>query len=58
MNARTARKLRPGDAVRMKDWIPVRHGVILTGPRLANKKLYFTVRLDDGEILEAVHVMF
>jgi hypothetical protein len=58
MNIRKARKLRPGDAVRMKDWIPVRRGVILTGPRLENKKLYFTVRLDDGEVLEAVHLMF
>lgn len=58
MNIRKARKLRPGDAVSMKDWIPVRHGVVLFGPREINKKLYFTVRLDDGEILETVHVMF
>ena len=42
----------------MKDWIPVRHGVILSGPKLENNKLYFQVRLDDGEILEAVHLMF
>lgn len=58
MNIRKARKLRPGDAVTMKDWIPVRHGVVLTFPRKENNKLYFEVRLDDGELLEAAHVMF
>jgi hypothetical protein len=58
MNARNARKLRFGDRVTFKDWIPERHGVILSGPKLENNKLYFQVRLDDGEILEAVHLMF
>ncbi len=58
MNFRNARNLRPGQIVTMKDWIPVRRGVILSGPKLENKNLYFQVRLDDGEILEAVHLMF
>lgn len=58
MNLRRARKLRVGDTVTMRDWIPIRHGVILDLPKLENKRLYFQVRLDDGEVLEAVHVMF